>query len=111
VLQHSRLGQSVIRYGAKAGTTYLVATHPGLLTSLFREAGSRLGWSGWLFAALGWWGTLTVLAFFLLPLVGALVLLVPVLRNVARGAWWLWPFGSLNRLASSPVNTVGAGSI
>lgn len=105
VLQNSHIGRSVIKYGAKAGTAYLAATHPGLLTSLFREAGSWMGWSGWISAAVGWWVLLTVLAFLLLPLVSAVGVLVPVLHGVAQVARWLWPLGALGQFRSGPVSS------
>lgn len=100
VLQGSRLGQGAIKLGAKLGTAYLVAMHPGLLTSLFVEMGSWLGWPTWISAALGWWVTLIVLSLVLLPLAGALVILIPVLRSLSHGAMWLWPFGKAHSKGS-----------
>ena len=48
VLAHSsRIGRAALKLGAVAGTAYLVARHPGLLTSLFVEAGDWIGLPTW----------------------------------------------------------------
>ena len=96
VLLNDKWGKRLIKYGAYAGTGYLVATHPGLLTSLFAELGKMLGLPAFLSAFLGWFLVACLLALVLLPLLPGLLILVPVVRGTAKFSYWLMARKNLN---------------
>ena len=84
-----RIGRAALKLGAIAGGTYLVMRHPGLLTSLFVEAGGWLGLPPWVAAAAGWWVVALLLSFVLLPLLAMISALNPALARVACAARWV----------------------
>lgn len=83
------LGRQVLKYGAIAGTAYLVVRHPSLLSSMFVTWGQWLGLTPLLAKALGWGLLLTPL---LLPLLSLLVWVLAaaatVLRVSGHGVRW-----------------------
>ncbi|MEP6558924.1 MAG: hypothetical protein ABJB17_10610 [Burkholderiales bacterium] len=84
-----RVGRAALKVGAVAGTAYLVARHPGLLTSLFVEAGGWLGLPAWAASATGWWLIAFVLSALLMPLLAVLAVLAPLLTRLVATARWL----------------------
>ncbi len=84
-----RVGRAALKLGAVAGTAYLVARHPGLLTSLFVEAGSLVGLPAWAAAAAGWWLVTFALSALLMPLLAGLTVLAPMLARLVSTARWL----------------------
>ena len=84
-----RLGSAALKLGATAGAVYLVVRHPGLLTSLFVEAGGWLGLPAWAAAAAGWWMVVFALAMLLLPVLALAGAVSPVLTRTAEFARWL----------------------
>lgn len=96
VLLNDKWGKRLVKYGVYAGTGYLVATHPGLLTSLFRELGKFLGLPAFLSAFIGWLLILSLFAVLLLPLLPGLFILVPLVRGTAKLSYWLMARKNLN---------------
>ena len=84
-----RLGSAALKLGATAGAVYLVVRHPGLLTSLFVEAGVWLGLPAWAAAAAGWWMVAFALAMLLLPVLAVAGAVSPLLTRIAESARWL----------------------
>ncbi len=84
-----RMGRAALKLGAVAGTAYLVARHPGLLTSWFIEAGGWLGLPAWAAAATGWWLVAFALSALLMPLLAGLTLLAPLPIRLIKTARWL----------------------
>ena len=84
-----RIGTTLLKLGATAGAVYLVVRHPGLLTSLFVEAGSWLGLPAWAAAAAGWWAVAFALSVLLMPLIACAGALIPILTRFAKLARWL----------------------
>lgn len=89
LLGRSALGRHAMKYGVAAGTVYLMARHPSLLSSVFVTLGKWLGISPFLAKTLGW-GLL--LAPLLLPLLWLTVLALRVsgamLTGVSNGMQW-----------------------
>ena len=73
-----------------------MATHPGLLTSLFAELGKMLGLPAFWAVFLGWFLVTCLFALVLLPLLPGLLILVPVVRGTARLSYWLTGCKNLN---------------
>lgn len=90
LLRSGLLGRQVIKYGAIAGTAYLVVRHPSLLSSMFVTWGQWLGVAPLLAKAIGWSLLLTPL---LLPLLSLLVLALSaagaLLRATGQGVRWV----------------------
>ena len=82
-------GKRLIKYGPIAGTAYLVAQHPGLLSSLFVEIGKWLGLPPFLAMFLGWLLVACGMAMVLLPLLPGLLVLVPLSKGAAKFSYWV----------------------
>ena len=90
LLRSSLLGRQMIKYGAIAGTAYLVVRHPSLLSSMFVTWGQWLGISPLLAKAIGWSVLLVPLLLPLLSLlVGALTLASTLFRASGQGVRWV----------------------
>ncbi len=69
LLRKTALSRYLMKYGALAGTTYLVLRHPSLLSSILVTLGEQLGIPPFLAKLIGWGGLLVLL---LLPLLSFL---------------------------------------
>ena len=54
LLRKSAMGRYAMKYGARAGTAYLVVRHPSLLNGIFVTLGKWLGIPPFLAKTLGW---------------------------------------------------------
>lgn len=90
LLKRSALGRYAVKYGAVAGTAYLMVRHPSLLSGVFVTFGKWLGIPPFL-AKLTGWGLL--LAPLLLPILSLLVLALrmasAMFRGASQGMQWL----------------------
>ena len=81
LLRGSTLGRYAMKYGAIAGTAYVVVKHPSLLNGVFVTIGQWLGLSPFL-AKLGGWSLLLVPL--LLPLLSLFILVVSMAGTLFR---------------------------
>lgn len=85
------LGSKVFSYSVRAGTLYLVATHPSLLTGLLVDIAQQLNLPVSLVVFTGWFVVIFLLSFLLLPLLAALSWLIPLIKLISAAASWMQP--------------------
>ena len=103
LLKRSLVSQQFLRWGAKAGTVYLVFRYPDLLSSVFGSLAEAVGVPAWLGKVLRWSGLGFLLLFALVWLVGRLLpVAISALRLSVRSLQWLPARLSSSRFAPPP---------
>lgn len=104
-LGSNTIAHTLLRHSARAGTAYLIATNPNLLTGLFVDIATAFDVPAWWVVTAGWFIVILLLSFLLLPLLAAASLLIPVIKLISQAARWLQPMPRIFGRGAAPSKT------